>query len=286
MTRICYDEVGCDLYVDSECVNLDMISLARRSYGESYKMRVISEMPLGAGAGVSANIAIGLGFRIASKILGGENIRRILVSAGLIAHELEVRSMTGLGDVISELLGYGIEVRKIPGAPCYGSLESSSLKNFSVVVGILPRGIFTPEMLRRLTPEIIARARELIGRYEKNPEPEVFVEISHSFSKEIGFLSNEIDMLVKNSLKDRMSRGEVLGYFIKKSLLVILAERDIELNPEDLKDLKISKIVYLKPLNKDENIIRERDLDLWCSDSIEIYRKLTSRDLTSRRIIL
>ncbi|MEZ0289859.1 MAG: hypothetical protein ABWJ42_02070 [Sulfolobales archaeon] len=253
-TQITYPiDLSCDLEVNDRCISIDMISLARDLYGYRDKMRIRSRVPLGVGAGVSANIAVGIGYSVSRNILSvDETIHgaRRLISAGLIAHELEVRSRTGLGDVIAELAGYGLEFRRKPGPPCIGEIESFLTRDVSVIVGVLTTTLYTPEMLRRMSPEIIARAESLIERFDSDPSIETFTEISHEFSKTMGFLSRDLDEVIRDSLKRYIAGGVVFGYYVKKSLLVILYDRKIDIDPSVLRDLNLASIVRLNPTSK------------------------------------
>jgi len=82
------------------------------------RVGIESDLPVGAGFGVSG--AAALGTALAANVAAGlDHTENELIEA---AHVAEVESGTGLGDVVAQARG-GVPIRTEPGAPGYGSLD-------------------------------------------------------------------------------------------------------------------------------------------------------------------
>ena len=82
------------------------------------RVAVDTDLPIGAGFGVSGAAALGAALA-ANEAFGCGRSENELVR---IAHEAEVRSGTGLGDVVAQARG-GVPIRLEPGAPGIGELD-------------------------------------------------------------------------------------------------------------------------------------------------------------------
>ncbi|MGC9149027.1 MAG: hypothetical protein ACP5GI_06275 [Sulfolobales archaeon] len=268
LTKIFLKESGeCFLKINGICYEINHVKLAREIYGLQDFIEVYQEIPLGAGAGLSANISVAIGYSVSRRFLQ-DHITRIIF-AGLVGHELEVSLKTGLGDVISELIGYGIEVRKKPGPPCFGDLINIDVnKDLLITVFVLPRRIYTPNMLATYSSDLAKLFDRLYYYFLDEPSIERFFEISNKFSKEIGFLNRDIEEKINLILREQFTSGDIIGFFVKKSLIIIGHINDSSLKISDIRNtLPIEKIAVLRILKKSLVNILDKEI---CS---EITRK-------------
>jgi pantoate kinase len=167
------------------------------------------------GAGYAFSAASTLAVVSAGVILGGLS----LLEAGRIAHAMEVLHGTGLGDVLAIWEGGGLTVRTRPGAPGIGRAESVKIETDLVILtaelGTMP----TRDFLVRHSASIMELGRRLYESFIDEPSFERFFELSQTFTLELGLLEQPVRELVRRLPK------EALGWFVKKKLLVVAAEK-------------------------------------------------------------
>jgi len=216
------------IYINSTPFDLEHLKIVKERYGYARGLYVKTSVPLGVGAGVSGNISIGLGYNLASKIYTKDLFKRI-VFAGIIGHEIEVIARTGLGDVIAELSGAGIEERVRNGSLCKGVIINHHIKeDVKVLLIVLRERIYTPEMLKLYSDKFYSLHERAYRIFSRSYDIDSFIEASYYFSKEIGFLREDVDEKISSILADYQRKGDVLGYFIKKSLLIIIYRSDAD----------------------------------------------------------
>ncbi len=150
---------------------------------------VYSEVPLGYGYGMSG--AISLGYAMIAYELGLTDLRKAL----LTAHESEVLSKNGLGDVISEYYGGGIVYRKKPGAPTIGEVEIFTVTD-DVQICSLPESRLSTSLLLKTNEH----ALNYINQFLLNPTIHKFFEVAKKFTEELGFISPYKDSFKKKGL--------------------------------------------------------------------------------------
>ncbi len=214
---------GCELELDP--TTRTVLKLMGVSEGALPKLWIKEDRPLGYGYGASASRALALSLLI--EVLMGKGS---FCRAGEVAHVAEVICGSGLGDVIAEALGMGIAVRLRHGPPCKGIVDSFIPKRIYTVITV-PLGRMTTSEMHAVYGDRIARfSQRFIEMFLESPSIHRFVEVSHLFSKEVGFLTKDLEERVSKALAKYLSVGVVLGFFIKKKLLVVIAEKDYEVD--------------------------------------------------------
>jgi pantothenate kinase (EC 2.7.1.33) len=176
-----------------------------------------SPVELGVGYGMSAALTLGTAVGVAA-LLG-----RSVIEAAKVAHVVEVENRTGLGDVIAEYYGGGIEVRVRPGPPGVGLLDRVPYPEDLVVLTVdLGRGS-TPTMLRELANKLNEIGPRYIEKMINEPTYENFVSLSREFSREIGFLTRDIEGRLSPCTRYADT------YYVKKGVLVILTHEEEQL---------------------------------------------------------
>ncbi len=181
---------------------------------------------LGIGLGLSAALAISYSMGRLIKL------RRLptVLSAASVAHIAEVRCLTGLADVIAEIRGGGLVVRIRPGAPGFGEVDVVPLKdNIAVVIAYgtgLIKSMSTPKMLSDRLSLYYREGLRAYSKFIREPSLENFLEISREFSVKVGFINDELKKILSNNLEPLMRKGYILGYFVKKSILLTVVDRN------------------------------------------------------------
>ncbi|NPA99822.1 MAG: hypothetical protein GXO10_00430 [Crenarchaeota archaeon] len=196
-----------------ELRNLEILKRLKRS-GRSFVVRCRCPAPLGAGYGLSAALCLAYSIAMHECSEIDKAVER--------AHLAEVKSLLGLGDVIAELYGGELEVRIRPGSPRHGGkiIKICYRSSYNVLTSEIEKNITTDKMLRDRYNEIVKFSELYINKILNDPSLETFLECSYNFSKLVGFLDENIEK------KLNIVRRLVIGYYVKKRVLVIVPERE------------------------------------------------------------
>lgn len=205
-------EAPCEIQVNGLRFFVDQARSVCEETGAPVKTQVKSPVGLGKGFGLSAATLIS--HSIFSHIYAGKP----LTKAFQLAHVLEVKYSTGLGDVIAEWLG-GIVVRVVPGAPGVGyAYRILPRQRVVLVVAELGTEESTSHMLARIPTEVYATGEKLLREFIETEDLLVFFENSRRFTSTI------FDYSTANQVVSHV-KG-IIGYYLKKSALVMWIERE------------------------------------------------------------
>ena len=216
--------IDCKVMINGDCVEIKPAKIIGEEAILRGGVEVKPSIPLGMGGAVSAFIALALSCEAVKDRLGPCSVKENLLEASKLAHKAEVLSLTGLGDIIAMVTGGGLVLRLKPGAPGYGeaiAIRDPELDRVLFTIASIEKRITTPDMLSTMWDRIISVGSEAYREFQRDPSLERFLEISNRFSRRVGFLSGEFGYAIDRSLDPLVRRGEVLGYYAKKSLLVI-----------------------------------------------------------------
>jgi pantoate kinase len=145
-------------------------------------------LPIGAGFGTSASSAIGVA--IAINDLFNLNINRVKLYQ--IAHIMEIKYSTGLGDVISET-SKGLIIRKKPGAPGFGELINMVHDDLFVITKTFGE-IHTKSIIKN--PQIAEKINNLgintTKNFLHNPTIDNLLKSSLEFAEKTSLISPEV----------------------------------------------------------------------------------------------
>ena len=156
-----------------------------------FKITQDIQIPIGAGFGTSAASALSLTLALNEFL----NLGYSLDLCGQIAHMAEINLGGGLGDVIAQT-GKGLVLRKQPGAPGIGEIESFQ---HDVYIGWKT---FSPIETSNIicnseyTQLINDAGSEYLVLFEAKPTLENFLSYSNKFANEINLMSEEVINLV------------------------------------------------------------------------------------------
>ncbi|MCC6012801.1 MAG: hypothetical protein LM593_00265 [Candidatus Verstraetearchaeota archaeon] len=155
-------------------------------------IRQKSLLPIGYGYGISGASTLGLILAI-NKALGFPIKKE---EAYNIAHILEVRRRTGLGDVAAQVVG-GFEFRKKPGAPTFGEVIRLPDPNGWIVVTTPVKILKTSKIINHKINEINEFGLICEKEFLKKPTIENFMKISRRFWENLGLIDNKMKSIIK-----------------------------------------------------------------------------------------
>ncbi len=151
------------------------------------KIELVSQIPVGYGFGFSGASCLAAAFALNTHF----DLKKGYFELADIVHECEVRSRTGLGDVVCQTQG-GIVLRKTPGCPSKAVIEkyfSESEINFLILGSISTSDILGDE-------EIVEKIRKYgamaLKKFQVNPDFYNIFSISKDFAVQTGLMDEEI----------------------------------------------------------------------------------------------
>jgi len=157
----------------------------------SISVDISSMLPFSQGFGMSAACAL-------STALGLSHLLHLPAHKAIeAAHTAEVQQHTGLGDVIGSSIG-GMEIRKIPGLPPYGSIQCVPGK-FEVLLCVIDTPLRTEDILQNteLCEVISAIGNRCTNQLLMNPTVESFFSLSKTFAIETGLATQKMIKIIK-----------------------------------------------------------------------------------------
>lgn len=184
---------------------------AERLAGVGVSVTPVRSPRPGRGYAVSAAAAMAAG--LAASLA----LRRGALWGLRIAHLAEVYAGTGLGDVAAMAEGRFMELRLAAGAPGVGRVEYVVIEDLPFILAELGE-MTTSEMHRILGERLYREAAPRLRRVFEDPRLETVLEEARGFSLALGMLPRRLDEELAGV------RG-VVGWYVKKKLLVVVAER-------------------------------------------------------------
>lgn len=229
---------------DKVPVTLNCVDILKERYnGLSKNMDLIIEhennVPIEAGFGASASAVLGVCFSLRDLLsISPEDCIRI-------AHETEVRSLSGLGDVIAEVKG-GIEIRKTPGVE--GIVENIPFEQNLKVLGICLGSKKTESILKDPNKlKIIEKCgTKLLKKLITEPTVGKMMECSKTFTYKTNILTKEILDIIDRITE--INSFNAAGIMIGQGVFTFINEEDEKKVLDLLKDIK-GKIV-ISPIAK------------------------------------
>lgn len=146
---------------------------------------VETDLPLGAGFGVSGAMALGAALA-ANAAFDRQLSANELVT---VAHGAEVQAGTGLGDVVAQARG-GVPIRLDPGAPPHGALDAIPAR--SRVEYVTFGELSTEEVLSGDTDLLSEAGERALAAVVGQPTMDMFVRASRQFAREAGLLTDRV----------------------------------------------------------------------------------------------
>ncbi|MFB6235364.1 MAG: pantoate kinase [Halopenitus sp.] len=176
---------GDSLTVDGDDVEVEPVERVLDTLDVEAAVDVETDLPIGAGFGVSGAAALGTALAANQTFDCGHSENDLIQ----IAHVAEVEAGTGLGDVVAQAHG-GIPIRLEPGAPGYGRIDAvpASTRVEYVSFGELS----TVDVLAGDTSGLTAAGERALTTLERNPRLPTLVAAAQEFTKDAGLLVPEV----------------------------------------------------------------------------------------------
>lgn len=211
-----------------------VLKLLNLKQGVSIKISSPVSLGLGYGSSAASTLAVSLSLcrfldktnlsplrrsRLSKFYRGRTSANKLNLLAARIAHQAEVESLTGLGDVSAIFSGKDLTVRIKPGAPGIGIVKSlKQAKNLRVVAADLKR-INTEKMLKSINSDTYCLGLEFLKKFRRNPDLVNFFKYSQLFAKKAGFADE------KFFKKLEPLKRYCLGFSVKKGVLFAVAKQ-------------------------------------------------------------
>lgn len=157
----------------------------------SARIEATADLPLGAGFGVSGALSLG------SALAANHVFERRLSENELItiAHVAEVRSGTGLGDVVAQAKG-GVPIRLDPGGPDHNHLDAIPA---STRIEYLTFGdLSTESILSGDTERLTDAGLQSLSILGEEPTLSTLLYASRRFAREAGLLTDRVQAVIED----------------------------------------------------------------------------------------
>lgn len=153
--------------------------------GSDVAIAVESDLPIGAGFGVSGAAALGTALAANEAFDCGCSENELI----RIAHEAEVGRGTGLGDVVAQARG-GIPIRLEPGAPGFGELDG--IPSQSRVEYVTFGELSTEAVLDGDTTALSVAGEQALDRLRSTPRLTTLMAVAREFAADADLLVPEV----------------------------------------------------------------------------------------------
>lgn len=191
--------------LDGTEIDVDPVTTVLETLDATAHVEAESELPLGAGFGVSGALALGTALA-ANRVFERTLAMNELVT---IAHGAEVRAGTGLGDVVAQAHG-GIPVRLEPGGPQNNYLDAIPERTRVEYVSF--GGLSTADVLSDDTDQLTTAGREALARVVEEPTLLSFMYASRLFARDADLLTERVTETIADvSAVDGQASMAMLG---------------------------------------------------------------------------
>jgi len=175
--------------LNGEAVRMEAVERMLRALGVRAEVRGVTDLPLGAGFGVSGAMTLG-GALAANAAFDRRLSENELVT---IAHGAEVQVGTGLGDVVAQARG-GVPIRLEPGGPQDNLLDGipAERRVEHHVMGELS----TDDVLSGETEALTEAGKTALSEVVGEPTMAQFMRASRQFSRESGLLTADVRKVI------------------------------------------------------------------------------------------
>ena len=170
---------------------VDAVDLVLDAMDRTASVDVRTELPLGAGFGISGAATLGTALAANAAFDCGRSENDLV----RLAHVAEVEAGTGLGDVVAQARG-GVPIRQEPGAPPAGTLDG--LPAVADVEYLHLGDLSTPDVLADRPDRITSAGTEALEALRQRPTLDRFMAASRSFVEDVGLLTEDLRSIVED----------------------------------------------------------------------------------------
>jgi pantoate kinase len=171
--------------LDGEQADVEAAERVLEALSTPARVEAETELPVGAGFGVSGAVALGAAYAANAVFDRGLSENELV----RVAHGAEVLAGTGLGDVVAQARG-GVPIRLDPGAPPEGTLDGIPAR--ARVEYVTFGELSTESVLSGDTESLSTAGREALSRVVADPTLPTFLEASRRFARETDLLTERV----------------------------------------------------------------------------------------------
>ncbi len=171
--------------LDGEPIEIEPVSTVLSTLNATARVEADSDLPLGAGFGVSGAIALGTALAT-NRVFGRALSENELVT---IAHGAEVQAGTGLGDVVAQAQG-GIPIRLEPGGPYENRMDAIPARARIEYVSF--GELSTEAVLSGETDRLTVAGKRALSQVVGQPTLRSFMHASRRFAREAELLTEQV----------------------------------------------------------------------------------------------
>ncbi|SMO85065.1 pantoate kinase [Halorubrum cibi] len=179
------DDAIAPITLDGEPASIGAVADVLAALDVRARVELETDLPIGAGFGVSGAAALGTAFA-ANAVADRGRSENDLVR---IAHAAEVERGTGLGDVVAQARG-GIPIRLEPGAPGHGELDG--VPAHARVEYVTFGELSTEEVLAGDTDALTEAGERALSRLRADPRLPTLMDASREFAERADLLVPEV----------------------------------------------------------------------------------------------
>ncbi len=184
-------EAGNGLELNGEPAEIESVDRVLGALRATARVVVETDLPLGAGFGVSGAAALGTALVI-NDVFDRELSENELVT---IAHGAEVQAGTGLGDVVAQARG-GVPIRLEPGAPAHGAMDGIPARGTVEYVSF--GELNTEAIISGETTMLTAAGQRALSALVEEPTVETLMENSRRFAREAELLTPRVQEVIED----------------------------------------------------------------------------------------
>jgi len=173
------------VFLDGERTLMDAVHRVLDALDVQAHVRAVTDLPLGAGFGVSGATALGAALAVNRVFDRRLSVRELTT----IAHGAEVQAGTGLGDVVAQARG-GVPIRLEPGGPQHNVLDGVSAAGRVEYLTLGERS--TAEVIEGDTETLTTAGERALSSLVAEPTVEQFMRASRQFSREASLLTEGV----------------------------------------------------------------------------------------------
>ena len=184
-------EPGDGLELDGEPADVEPVDRVLEALRVDARVVAESEVPVGAGFGVSGALALGTALAANDVFDRGLSENELVT----VAHGAEVQSGTGLGDVVGQARG-GFPVRLDPGAPAHGTMDGVPATGRVEYVSF--GELSTEDVITGDTEQLTLAGKQSLSTLVADPTLETFMQASRRFAREADLLTPRLREAIRD----------------------------------------------------------------------------------------
>ncbi|WP_137283699.1 pantoate kinase [Halorussus salinisoli] len=179
------------MQLNDEPAAIEAVTRVLGDLGVEARVTATTDLPVGAGFGVSGGTALGTALAANRAFDCGRSENELVA----IAHAAEVEAGTGLGDVVAQARG-GVPIRLDPGAPEYNRLDGVPARTRVEYLTLGERS--TSAVLSRNTDRLSEVGVDKLVRLVEEPTLATLMETSREFAREADLLTSEVEEVLED----------------------------------------------------------------------------------------